>query len=339
VVEGDENMHRDSNPLSFVSQIFLVGLIVLISLSLTSILITVLGSNTVLAANNNQSWSASEDNVYNDPNAITDLGSSVMNGAHNSVISAGRKIYTNSQWLADSIGHAGTTVLHGSGAVLGGTVSGVAFVGRGLGSSIIFTLKLPIKVVGSIGHIPLLQKIVRPANSIKVPVINGQTSASVLARYNAEQQKQITKWLASQKVANQHLGGLIIAGDPNHGGYPQKWAIAPQDSSLDKWGMYNRECVSYAAWKVYQTFGYMPYWGGVGNANQWVGNAQAAGITTGYKPKVHSVAISLHGYYGHAAWVEDVKGNMIYVSQYNYDLAGHYSEMWVNKSNFMYIYF
>jgi surface antigen len=103
--------------------------------------------------------------------------------------------------------------------------------------------------------------------------------------------------------------------------------------------MYNRECVSYAAWKVYQTYGNMPYWGGVGNANQWLADARNTGIPTGAAPKVHSVAISLHGYYGHAAWVEAVNGDMIYVSQYNYDLNGHYSEMWVKASNFTYIYF
>jgi hypothetical protein len=30
---------------------------------------------------------------------------------------------------------------------------------------------------------------------------------------------------------------------------------------------------------------------------------------------------------------------MIYDSQYNYDLHGHYSEMWVNGSDLTYIYF
>jgi hypothetical protein len=37
--------------------------------------------------------------------------------------------------------------------------------------------------------------------------------------------------------------------------------------------------------------------------------------------------------------VEKVEGNMIYVSQYNYDLHGHYSEMWINGGNLTYIYF
>lgn len=144
---------------------------------------------------------------------------------------------------------------------------------------------------------------------------------------------------AQQLAANQSLGGRVTAGNPNHGGYPSYLDRAAKDSLVDPWGMYNRECVSYTAWKVQQTFGYMPYWGGRGNANEWPGNARAAGIPTGSTPRRHSVAISLSGYYGHAMWVEAVSGNMVYVSQYNFDLAGHYSEMWVNGSNFTYLYF
>lgn len=151
--------------------------------------------------------------------------------------------------------------------------------------------------------------------------------------------QQIAALRAAQLAANRQLGGNVVAGDPNHGGYPSVWNNAPQDSLLDNWGMLNRECVSYTAWKVYQTYGYMPYWGGVGNANQWPGDARAAGIPTSSTPKVGSVAISMGGAYGHAMWVESVNGNMIYVSQYNFYLDGHYSEMWVNGSNFTYIYF
>jgi peptidoglycan DL-endopeptidase CwlO len=149
----------------------------------------------------------------------------------------------------------------------------------------------------------------------------------------------IVQLRVQQAAANRRLGGVPIAGDPGHGGYPAEWGNAPQDSLIDSWGMYNRECVSYTAWKVYQTFGYMPYWGGSGNANQWPGDAQAAGIPTGSVPRVHSVAISMAGGFGHAMWVEAVNGSTIYVSQMNYDLAGHYSEMSINGSGLIYIYF
>jgi surface antigen len=147
-----------------------------------------------------------------------------------------------------------------------------------------------------------------------------------------------------QAIANAQLGGAsLVPGDPNHGGYPANWANAPQDSVTDNWGMYNRECVSYTAWKVFETYGHMPYWGGQGNANQWPNNARSAGISTSSTPKVNSVAIWNVGYYGHAMWVEAVNSDgSIWVSQFNYDYNGHYSEMKVSPSmaaSLTYIYF
>jgi peptidoglycan DL-endopeptidase CwlO len=150
---------------------------------------------------------------------------------------------------------------------------------------------------------------------------------------------QIASLRAQQAALNRQLGGVPSAGDPGHGGYPAVWNNAGQDTMIDNWGMYNRECVSYTAWKVYQTFGYMPYWGGSGNANQWPGDAQRAGIAIGTVPRVHSVAIWNVGAFGHAMWVEAVSGNTIYVSQYNYDFTGHYSEMSISASGLTYIYF
>lgn len=168
------------------------------------------------------------------------------------------------------------------------------------------------------------------------------------ADYNAQIQansKQISQLRAQQAAANRALAGNggPIAGDPGHGGYPARWDNAAQDTMVDSWGMYNRECVSYTAWKVYQTYGYMPYWGGSGNANQWPGDARAAGITTSSTPKADTVAIWNVGAFGHAMWVEAVNPDgSLWVSQYNYDYQGHYSEMAVSASmarNLTYIYF
>jgi surface antigen len=134
-------------------------------------------------------------------------------------------------------------------------------------------------------------------------------------------------------------GGTITAGDPNKGGYPYSSVCPKQkDAYADRWGMYICECVSYTAWKVYQTYGYMPYWGGKGNANQWINNARAAGYLVTSEPRAGYVGISLSGPYGHAVWVEWVSGNQVHVSQYNWT-RGEYSEMTVNKGMFTYIYF
>lgn len=167
------------------------------------------------------------------------------------------------------------------------------------------------------------------------------------AAYNSmigQQNGQISNLRAQQAAANSSrlrtYGGTVTPGDPGRGGYPSVWANAPQDSLVDNWGMYNRECVSYAAWKVHQRYGNMPYWGGRGNANQWDNNARAAGIPTGSTPRVGSVGVMNGGYYGHVAWVESVNGNTIRVSQYNWGVRGEYSEMTVSASAFdTYIYF
>ena len=105
--------------------------------------------------------------------------------------------------------------------------------------------------------------------------------------------------------------------------------------------MYSRECVSYAAFKVASTYGWPNYWArGGNNANQWPGNADRYGIHRGSTPKVGSVAVMMSGYYGHVAWVEEVHGNRIVVSDYNSDMRGNYARYETSASAFdTYIYF
>ncbi len=158
---------------------------------------------------------------------------------------------------------------------------------------------------------------------------------------------QLRAQQAAQAAANAARAssyGVVPGASGGSGGYPSLWANAEQDSLVDNWGMYNRECVSYAAWRVYQAYGNMPYWGGHGNANEWPGNADAAGISRGSTPKPGSVAQYSDNANGHVAWVESVSGNSVTVSQYNYFQSqlgsGRYSTMTV-PSNFFdtYIYF
>lgn len=169
-----------------------------------------------------------------------------------------------------------------------------------------------------------------------------QGQEAAYQQLSQERNGKIAELRAQQAAANRaNVGGNIVAGDPGRGGYPSVWHNAPIDSLVDSWGMYNRECVSYTAWKVYQSGRYMPYWGGRGNANQWPSSAATDGIATGSTPKAGAVAISMSGPYGHAMYVEAVinGGSTIYVSQYNYGWAGEYSEMTLPASGLVYIYF
>lgn len=130
-----------------------------------------------------------------------------------------------------------------------------------------------------------------------------------------------------QIIANSRFsGGPAGTGPACGGGYPARWCEIPQDSVIDTWGMYNRECVSYTAFKVAASGRHMPYWGGIGNANQWDENARNAGIPVDGSPRPGDVAVSNSGYYGHVMYVESVNGNgTINISQYNAGLDGRYS--------------
>lgn len=151
----------------------------------------------------------------------------------------------------------------------------------------------------------------------------------------AQSNTQINNLREEQRRANLRWGGNVAYGPACGGGYsgPWNWCNAPLDAYVDNWGMYTRECVSYTAFKVWASGRNMPYWGGRGNANQWDDNARAAGIPVDSNPKAGDVAVWNTGYYGHVMYVEAVRGNGdIYISEYNFDWTGRYSERTISKS-------
>lgn len=165
------------------------------------------------------------------------------------------------------------------------------------------------------------------------------------AAYNSQisaNSSQIAALRKQQLAANSRfIGGAPGTGATCGGGYPAKWCNIPQDSVLDDWGMYNRECVSYTAFRVAASGRYMPPWGfqGRGNANQWDDNARAAGIPVDTNPQPGDVAISNAGAYGHAMYVESVSGGSITVSQYNAALDGRYSVRTLSAAGLYFIHF
>lgn len=188
---------------------------------------------------------------------------------------------------------------------------------------------------------------------------NARSQQQQLLSYNEGQQAaynqqisantgKIAELRRAQIAANSRFigGGAPGTGPACGGGYPGVWCNAPQDSVFDSWGMYNRECVSYTAFKVHQDFlngrnsRDMPYWGGVGNANQWDDNAISAGIPTDSTPSAGAIAISNRGAYGHAMYVESVNGNgTINISQYNAALDGRYSTNTISPGGLVFIHF
>lgn len=150
-------------------------------------------------------------------------------------------------------------------------------------------------------------------------------------------QAKIADLRRQQLAENARLSGGVIGGRPCDAGngdtYPSKWCSIPRDAVIDNWGMYNRECVSYTAWKVYESGRFMPYWGGRGNANQWDDNARSAGIPVDTSPRPGDVAISNAGIWGHSMYVENVYGDgSILVSDYNQQLDGAYRTYTISRA-------
>ena len=119
------------------------------------------------------------------------------------------------------------------------------------------------------------------------------------------------------------------------GGYPY---CMSQDTYIDPWNLYNRECVSYVAWALANRFGKnVQPWHGDGNAYEWVWSAPNwSGAWRVYDPQPGDVVVLPRsgGFapVGHVMIVESVSGGNMFVSQYNFYGTGQYSTMWVKNS-------
>jgi len=123
--------------------------------------------------------------------------------------------------------------------------------------------------------------------------------------------------------------GVAGAHDANDD-YPAKWRNVAQDSVFDDWRMYNRECVSFVAWRLSSHNGFeMPF---NDNADKWGPRAQALGYEVNKTPAIGAVA---WWDWMHVAWVQSVSadGKKVHIEEYNKDFDGKYSHRDVNVSS------
>ena len=73
---------------------------------------------------------------------------------------------------------------------------------------------------------------------------------------------------------------------------------------------------------------------GLGNATNWMANAQARGMATGSTPRAGAIGWRP----GHVVFVESVQGNTVTISENNYDFAGSTRTITVQSSTYKYIY-
>lgn len=118
--------------------------------------------------------------------------------------------------------------------------------------------------------------------------------------------------------------------------YPQVWKNGVIWKSVDKWNMYVKECVSFAAFRLSSVNGFeLPY--GYGNANTWGHIARRAGYRVDKTPAVGAVAWMDSNQYGalwagHVAWVSNVYGDQVEIEEYNYNGSHAYHRRVIHKS-------
>ncbi len=163
-------------------------------------------------------------------------------------------------------------------------------------------------------------------------------------------QAAIAEAKATQALVNSRYtsnGGFTLINAGSLGDYPWNYSNCPMSGYLstggadgngsDGYGYGCRQCASYVAWKMAKETGKYYSWG---NAVNFTGNAIAAGYVEG-APQAGSIAVMDPGKagqsYGHVAWVEAASGNMVTISQYNYDYGdgyGMYSVMTLSSGAF-----
>lgn len=115
--------------------------------------------------------------------------------------------------------------------------------------------------------------------------------------------------------------------------YPEPYRSARKDSLIDPSTCYNRECVSYTAWKVRETTGRWPKRTGDMNAKNWVYRLPENGYKKVSAPKAGGKYIGVlpRGTYGHVVWFES--GST--VSEYNWNTIGGYGTRSINIKDYI----
>lgn len=142
-----------------------------------------------------------------------------------------------------------------------------------------------------------------------------------------EQLEEEGEALDGEEVAEEEAGQGGLSNT-----YPEPYRSARKDSMLDPSTCYNRECVSYCAWKICEVKGNWPPRTGSMNAKEWIYRLPSWGYKEVSKPRNGGkyVGVATGGTYGHVVWFEfDTT-----ISEYNYADAGNYGVRAINLSQY-----
>ena len=179
------------------------------------------------------------------------------------------------------------------------------------------------------------QQLIASKNEQKKILDETQGKEETFQRLTAEKEAERNRLQQELQRAIDNLRpndyGKIVASGSCGGGYP--FCHYPPDVTAYAGGFQaidnTRECVNYVQWRIFQLTGrnelhgyYAGNWMGVANSGA---RANTVAIIRGY---------GRLGSTGHVAWVEQVRGSHMLISEYNFNPRHGYSERWVPISSF-----
>jgi len=183
-----------------------------------------------------------------------------------------------------------------------------------------------------------------PISGVQYKVQAGDTAQSLADRFQANAEQIVA--FNNAEVSGLQPGQTVVVPDgvlPNAprpaGAATAVAAVSESSSAAVRAGVGSRNnsyAYGYCTWYVATKRAVPEWWG---NASSWYSNARISGFGVGSTPKVGAIAWSGAGYYGHVAYVENVSGNMVTVSEMNWNGGwNRVSSRTVPASSFRYIY-
>lgn len=155
-------------------------------------------------------------------------------------------------------------------------------------------------------------------------VVIGQVAASGRQSFDARYAALGKAVDVDVDVAAEPITTVNTVTEPDH---PPASGSAGSTSGLYSYG----QCTYYVASRRF-----VP--GGWGDAANWMSSAKAAGYQTGTEPKPGAIAWTPGGSAGHVAYVEQVNGSQVLISEMNFEGWNQVTQRWVSAGDFEYIY-
>jgi len=201
--------------------------------------------------------------------------------------------------------------------------------------------------LSSVHKIQVGQKLlIPPADGIVHTVARGETVSSIVKRYQGNLQETLR--FTSEKI--QPGEKILVVGgrqpQPSVERQPTRLAfrdVAVRDESSGRrltggGNRYNGYPWGWCTWYAAYRRNIPSNWG---NAGQWLSAARSSGYATGYIPQPGAIIVTSESWFGHVAYVEEVNGDMVTVSEMNYRGWGVVSRRTISRhSSFIkgYIY-